>query len=101
LNVSADELSAAAHTSYSHLSTLFRAAFGCGPMRFHLNHRMERAETLLQNPYISVGEVAAQLGFDDANYFVRLFRQTHGLSPNRWRKAVAAAENRGTPGTAH
>jgi AraC-like DNA-binding protein len=85
------DLSAATGTSYSHLSALFRARFGRGPMEFHRGVRMERAQSLLLDPYVSVGEVASRLGYEDVNYFVRLFRKTFGVSPNRWRRGYAAA----------
>ncbi len=84
--VAAADLARATRTSYSHLSALFRARFGCGPLAYHRIHRMQRAQALLLDPYVSVGEVAQRVGFDDLNYFVRVFRKTCGTSPNRWRK---------------
>jgi two-component system response regulator YesN len=46
---------------------------------------MERAKALLADPYVSVAEVANRIGYEDPNYFVRVFRKTVGVSPNRWR----------------
>lgn len=89
--VSADDLAKATRTSYSHLSALFRERFGCGPLDYHRLRRMERAQNLLLDPYVSVGEVAHRLGFDDPSYFVRVFRQSVGLSPNRWRRDAGPA----------
>jgi AraC-like DNA-binding protein len=88
-DVAPADLAAATCTSYSHLSALFRARFGHGPLEFHRGIRMERAQTLLLDPYVSVGEVASRLGYEDVNYFVRLFRKTFGVSPNRWRRSDA------------
>jgi AraC-like DNA-binding protein len=88
-DVAPADLAAATCTSYSHLSALFRARFGHGPLEFHRGIRMERAQMLLLDPYVSVGEVASRLGYEDVNYFVRLFRKTHGASPNRWRRNYA------------
>jgi AraC-like DNA-binding protein len=93
-NLTASELADATCTSYSHLSALFRAEFGHGPLEYHRRQRMQRAQTLLLDPFVSVGEVAASLGFDDLNYFVRVFRKTYGVSPNRWRRQLSAAEAR-------
>jgi len=91
-DVSPADLAAVTCTSYSHLSALFRARFGRGPMEFHRSVRMERAQALLLDPYVSVGEIASRLGYQDVNYFVRLFRKSFGVSPNRWRRGYAAAE---------
>lgn len=87
-------LAAAVGTSRSHLGALFRASVGCAPSRWHLRLRLERARALLANPYASVGDVAAQLGFRDLNWFVRRFRSAHGLPPGRWRASTAAQDPR-------
>ena len=88
--VAAAELAAATGTSYSHLAALFRARLGCAPLDYHRGRRMERACQLLADPYLSVGEVARRLGFDDVSYFVRVFRKTSGAPPDRWRREAAA-----------
>jgi AraC-like DNA-binding protein len=89
--VDAETLSSAANTSYSHLGALFRERFGCGPLKYQQNLRMEEARKLLLNPYLSIDEVAAKTGFDDTNYFVRLFRKSHGAPPGKWRRDIRAA----------
>ncbi|MBI3830794.1 MAG: helix-turn-helix transcriptional regulator [Planctomycetes bacterium] len=86
VHVAAERLAHAAHTSYSHLSALFRERFGCGPLRHHQNLRMELARKLLLNSYLSVDEVAQKVGYADTNYFVRVFRKTFGQPPGQWRK---------------
>ncbi|HYF50444.1 MAG TPA: AraC family transcriptional regulator [Planctomycetota bacterium] len=82
----AETLSSAACASYSHLGALFRERFGCGPLKYQQNLRMELARKLLLNPYLSMDEVAQQTGFADTNYFVRLFRKSNGVPPGQWRK---------------
>jgi len=81
-------LAGAACASYSHLCALFRAQFGCGPMQYQRKLRMDLARRLLLDPYLSMSEVARQCGYEDDNYFVRLFRLTHGLPPGAWRKRL-------------
>jgi AraC-like DNA-binding protein len=80
------DLAHAARSSYSHLAALFRARFGHGPMRHHRELRVQLACKLLLNPYLTVGEVAHELGYEDTNYFVRVFRQTMGSPPGVWRR---------------
>lgn len=90
----AQRLAAAACSSYSHLSALFRRQFGCGPLKYHQNLRMERACKLLRNPYLRLDEIARQIGYSDTNYFVRLFRQIRGIPPGQWRsKYLNAADS--------
>ena len=92
--IGAGALAGAACVSYSHLSALFRERFACGPLKHHQNLRMEMARKLLLNPYLSIDEVARKTGFEDTNYFVRLFRKTQGAPPGKWRRTA------GTAGTA-
>ena len=88
--------------SYVHFSRLFREQLGASPLRYHRNLRLDRAGQLLLNPYVQVGAVGMQCGFDDANYFNRRFRQRFGVSPGRWKQqrlAAHAAADRKPPAT--
>jgi AraC-like DNA-binding protein len=80
------ELADRVHLSASHLSALFRKQFGYGPARYLQYLRIRRAEQLLHNPYLTIQEVAYECGFGDVNYFGRVFRKAHGVSPGKWRK---------------
>jgi AraC-like DNA-binding protein len=75
-----------AGVSESHLRALFRSRFACGPLKYQLRLRLQLAAKLLRNSYLGVAEVGAACGFDDANYFARIFRAHHGLPPTRWRR---------------
>lgn len=89
-DVSAAALARRVGASYSRLGALFRAHFGCAPLEYHRRLRMELAKRLLLNPYAGIDEVARQAGFEDANYFCRLFRKTHGVAPGKWRREAMA-----------
>ena len=84
--VSWSDLSKKAHVSPSHLNALFRKNFGGGPLKYRQRLQLEQAKRLLQSPYMRIYEVAEACGFEDANYFVRLFKKRFGISPNQWRK---------------
>ena len=64
----------------------FRAATGMTPMEYIIKLRLEEASTLLQDPDLSIAEAALQSGFNDSNYFSRLFRKKNGISPRGYRK---------------
>ena len=81
-----DTVAAYAHASASHLTALFRKRFGCGPMQYQQRLRMERARRLLVDPYMTVAEVAAECGYEDVNYFCRLFKKRQGHPPGAWRR---------------
>lgn len=47
---------------------------------------MQRATKLLTNAaFLPVKEVAIMTGFDDANYFSKVFRRIYGASPTEFR----------------
>lgn len=68
------------------LNLRVREETGAGP-REHIDRRVVlEAERLLAFTALTVGEVAAQLGFDDPNYFWRYFRKHTGHAPGEWRE---------------
>lgn len=80
-----DEVAAIVGLSASHLSALFRAATGGGPLHFHTGVKMARARELLDSTTLGIAEVAARVGYVDALYFSRQFRRHHGASPSEYR----------------
>lgn len=66
----------------------FRAATGCGPQEYLIKMRLDEACILLQNLELSISEAALQSGFDDSNYFSRLFKRKNGISPREYRSLL-------------
>ena len=89
--VSNEQVARAAGVSVSHLGGLFRAHVGRGPLAHLQRLRLDRATTLLRNPYIGLPVIASSCGYRDVNYFIRLFRRVHGQPPARWRRTQATA----------
>lgn len=79
------EVARAAGVSGSHLGALFAAQCGCSPLHHLQQLRLKRAFWLLGNPYLRIHEVATACGYEDVNYFVRLFSRRCGLPPGKWR----------------
>ncbi len=48
--------------------------------------RMTEARTLLLKEYLSVNQVATQVGYLDTCHFIRKFRQVHNTTPKAWRE---------------
>ncbi len=69
-----------------HLSQVFRQASG-EPLLTCINRlRIERAARLLRETTLAGKEVAWACGFSAHNYFIRVFRQRHGMTPQQWRE---------------
>ena len=55
------------------------------PIRYLRLLRMDRAKNLLESSFLSVKEIAFQVGLNDESHFVRDFKSTYGFSPALYR----------------
>ncbi|MEQ7128781.1 helix-turn-helix transcriptional regulator [Actinopolymorpha sp. B11F2] len=79
------EMAAAAGISTGHLSRLFRAEYGIGPVAAIELVRLARSATLLQRSNLTVGAVASACGFANPFHFSRRFRAVYGVPPRTYR----------------
>ena len=70
--------------SRSALQKMFYRYAGMGVIKFYTRLQVMRAQDLLESG-MSVKETALALGFDDQNYFSRLFRRFTGKPPSAFR----------------
>ncbi|ODA40437.1 DNA-binding response regulator, AraC family [Desulfosporosinus sp. BG] len=57
---------------------------------FIITTRLEKAKELLkQNPFASISEVSRQIGYNDSNYFSRVFKKIIGIPPGLYRKSLS------------
>lgn len=74
--------------SADYLSHLFHKETGTHLARHINDQRLARARALLESSAVSIKEVARAAGYSDAGYFTRLFRQSTGTSPTRYRSTL-------------
>lgn len=72
--------------SRSTLNRNFIKAFGMSPIQYLNKIRLDHAAQMLTSTDLSIGEIAQQSGFDDSNYFTRIFHKKYGTTPGKWRK---------------
>ena len=76
--------------SDSYLSSLFRKEMNMTLTDYILQTRIAHAIYLLNTTQMSIQTIASQCGFDDGNYFTRIFKRTQGQSPRQYRKSIKA-----------
>ena len=79
------ELAQAVNLSVWRLCHIFKSDVGMPPIRYLRLLRMERAKNLLESSFLSVKEIAFQVGLNDESHFVRDFKSTYGFSPALYR----------------
>lgn len=86
-----EALARSLNLSPSRLRSLFRDETGETPAQYLKRLRLQRAEELLTQTFLSLKEVMLRVGIADESHFVRDFRKTYGLSPMRYRAAGRGA----------
>ena len=82
----------ALHLTADHLTSSFKDDTGRTIKRVITDVRLEAARYLLLTTNLSMGEIAHKAGYDNANYFSKVFRQTTGVTPNEYRAQHKKAE---------
>ena len=79
------EFAQSVNLSVWRLCHIFKSDVGMPPIRYLRQLRMERAKDLLESSFLSVKEIAFQVGLNDESHFVRDFKSTYGYSPALYR----------------
>lgn len=83
--LSLSEFAQSVNLSVWRLCHIFKSDVGMPPIRYLRLLRMERAKDLLESSFLSVKEIAFQVGLNDESHFVRDFKSTYGFSPALYR----------------
>lgn len=85
-DISLDDVSRELDISPYYFSRLFKEGAGVTFIEYLTTLRMNRARELLLDPSVPVKDIGAAVGYQDPNYFSRLFRRQTGLSPSEFRE---------------
>jgi transcriptional regulator GlxA family with amidase domain len=85
-NWTVSRLAAVANLSRSRFSLRFKSLLALSPARYVLQWRMRLAASWLRNEYMSLSEVAYELGYESEASFSRAFKRQMGISPGASRE---------------
>lgn len=74
--------------SLYHFCRLFREITGRTPIEYIHHVRINKSESLLKDTDLNISEIASSVGFNDINYFSRIFKKFKKVSPTRFRKGA-------------
>jgi AraC family transcriptional regulator len=83
------DLAGVACLSPYHFSRSFKLAVGVGPQRYVRQRRLDRAKTLLRRTNQPLAWIAQEAGFADQSHLSSIFRREMGVTPGRFRAALA------------
>ncbi|MEX2578899.1 MAG: AraC family transcriptional regulator [Verrucomicrobiales bacterium] len=84
--ISARELARVAGMSVPHFNRLFRNVLRLSPMEYVLSLRVQEAQRLLTTTRMTMGDIAAAVGFYDQSHFTKRFKKIAGITPLQYRK---------------
>lgn len=85
-NISLQTIAVAVNANQYYLSHIFKGETGFSPMQYVTRRRIGEAQNLLINTKLSITEIAANVGYNNSNYFQNVFRKMVGFTPGDYRK---------------
>lgn len=79
----ADELS----MSSGYVSEFFKKTTGVNFIKYVHLKRIEKAKELIKNSNKNIYDIAQELGFDNVNTFIRVFKKYEGITPGLYKKS--------------
>lgn len=74
------------HLSEKYISWYFKEHFYISFMQYVSHLRMTKAKHLLYSTEYSITEIAFSCGYPSVNFFIRSFKEVHGITPLQYRK---------------
>ncbi len=87
-----EQLANALNASRSQLHRKLQQMSGLSTSRFIRSVRIGEAEKMLADPSLPISQIAYETGYDDPNYFSKIFKAEHGVSPSVYRKQLLQKE---------
>lgn len=84
--ISVIDMAIEVHLSERQFKRRFKNATGLSPLVYLQTLRMEHAKQCLSNSDASVDSISVQSGYEDVQFFRKLFKRTSHLSPSQYRK---------------
>jgi two-component system response regulator YesN len=77
--------------SKNYVSAVFKNEAGATVLQYIVDLRLKKAAELLAEGGHRIYEVAQRVGYDDIDYFAKLFRTSYGMTPAEYKKKMSMA----------
>jgi AraC-like DNA-binding protein len=89
-DIKLEVLSEKACMSKSTFYRSFKREYGISPLEYILSEKIKRAKILLADPKNAIKSVSFDCGFNDVNYFIRLFKKMEEITPRQYQLLVSS-----------
>ncbi|EFM12599.1 two component transcriptional regulator, AraC family [Paenibacillus curdlanolyticus YK9] len=86
--ISLETIAKRVQLSPHYISKMFKEQLGVNYIDFLTECRIDKAKALMLNPQLSMKEITFEVGYNDPNYFSKVFKKICGASPSEYRKMV-------------
>lgn len=89
-NPSIEQLCASVNLSPTYVNQILRRYTGHSFVQYINDYRIDQSCALLRDPSLTIKQISEQLGFNSAKYYIKLFKDSRGLTPREYRKQLTA-----------
>lgn len=86
--IAVDTLCRKAYLSRNLFFKWFKQQSGLSPLEYINNERVKLAKDLLGDPRNTIQAAAMYSGFNDVNYFIRVFKKVEGITPKTYQNSM-------------
>lgn len=72
----------------SYFCKIFKDEIGESFTRYLMKLRVQKAIKLMDDPTLKMYEIAEKVGYEDAQYFTKMFKSIQGISPMQYRERI-------------
>lgn len=87
-NLTLERVAEYMNISPHYFSKLFKSEIGENFIDYVTAKKVERAKEMIKESDLPLNTIAFELGFNEANYFSKVFKKTAGMTPSQFRKQV-------------
>lgn len=91
-NISMKQVAEQLHLNASYFSVLFKEQTGMTFSEYVKRRRLQSAKELLLTTRMPVWEIAENVGYQTAKYFIKVFKDAEGVSPSQYRQEALDAK---------
>ncbi len=84
-NISLNDVAEAINMSYFYFSRLFKESTGQSFSDYLTAYRIEKSIELMKDERLSIKQISYDIGYNDPNYFSKIFKKLKGITPTEYR----------------